>query len=57
MLRKRKVKDKIFCINEAKDWYRATPSRSKFQTGSIRHDSAKNKTVKTGVKENWQIKT
>ncbi|MCG2774787.1 MAG: hypothetical protein L6406_03815 [Desulfobacterales bacterium] len=48
------MKDKIFCINEAENLYRANPSRSKFQTRSIRHDSVKNKNMKTGVKENWQ---
>ncbi|TFG88355.1 MAG: hypothetical protein E4H16_05200 [Candidatus Atribacteria bacterium] len=48
------MKDKIFCINKAENLYRATPSRSILQAGSIRHDSAKNKNMKTGVKENWQ---
>ncbi len=34
--------------------YRPSPSLSKLKQDSIRHDSAKNKTVKTVVKENWQ---
>jgi hypothetical protein len=35
-------------VNEAKNLYRATPSRSKLQPDSIKHDSAKNKMAEWG---------
>jgi len=41
-------------VNEAQNLYQVTLSRSRFQTGAGRRDSAKDKATRAGVKGKWE---